>query len=489
MECAVPASLCRRTLKKRMNSKAELSSSLAASVNFVRRHKVELSLFFCLWFAYGAAANSRNQFEFNLQQAGVEAMVERHHFFLEGSPTPRFQMQVYYYDGGKPFGDVFSHNGHQYAAKQPGQFMAGAIAYFFLRIFGLDYLHHYALTSALVSFLTTSLVTALAAVAVFAAVRELTNGRRFWPLMCAVIYGLGTTAFVYSGFAYHDALAAGYLVIAFFFALLIAQRRATGRSAKLLAAGCGLLLGLTITTSMLPFFMACVVGLYVISVRQWKLTGLLLLGGVVGIAPLLFFNSVSFGNPFLNSYMAGGYPESMLHLNLSNSIAKVRLYLAEITFYVPVLWLGILGMVFFPREFRRAQVVLIGLLIAQTLQVLNIESHGGCHYGPRFLLPIMPFACVSLCGSSYLRSRLMKGLSISATVVVGAVSIFISGVGALFTAMYCDVEQYAFWPALQNLRSLKLENFPLAIWLFVPLLLSMILLAYSLQEHRRSISD
>jgi hypothetical protein len=470
--------------RKPMNSKAEFPPSLAASVNFIRRHQVELALFFCLWFAFGAAANSRNQFEFNLQQAGVEAIVERHHFYLEGSSTPRFQMQVYYYDGGKPFGDVFSHNGHQYAAKQPGQFMTGAIAYFFLHLFGLDYLHHYTLTSVLVSFLTTSLITALAAVAVFAAVRQLTNGRLFWPLVCALIYGLGTTAFVYSGFAYHDAIAAGYLAIAFCFALLLAQRRATGRLAKILAVSCGLLLGLTITTSMLPFFMACVVGLYVIWLRQWKLTGLLMLGGVIGIAPLLFFNSVSFGNPFLNSYMAGGYPESMLHFNWSNSMAKVRLYLTEITFYVPVVWLGILGLAFFPRRFRREQIVLVGLLIAQTLQVLNIESHGGCHYGPRFLLPIMPFVCVSLCGFSYLRSRVVKTLSISATMVLGAISIFISATGALFTAMYCEVERYALWLALQNLRSLRLGDFPLAIWLFVPLLLSVILLGYSIRRLR-----
>jgi hypothetical protein len=170
----------------------------------LRAHRVGLSLFFCLWVIYGAVVNSRNQYEFNLQQAGVEAVVERHHFYLEGSSTPRFQMQVYYYDGGKPFGDVFSHNGHQYAAKQPGQFMAGALAWFFLRLLGLDYQHHYTLTSALVSWLTTSLVTALAAVAVFAMVRELTSGRLFWPLTCALIYCLGTTAFVYSGIAYHD---------------------------------------------------------------------------------------------------------------------------------------------------------------------------------------------------------------------------------------------------------------------------------------------
>lgn len=471
-----------------MNSEAEVGSSfprpgiISSGWNLVRRHKVELSLFFCLWLVYGVAVNARNQFEFNLQQAGVEAIVERHHFYLEGSPTPRFQMQVYYYDGGKPFGDVFMHDGHQYAAKQPGQFMLGAIVYFFLHLTGLDYLHHYTLTSALVSFLTTSLVTALAAVAVFGTVSELTQERLFWPLTCGLIYGLGTTAFVYSGFAYHDALASGYLVIAFFFALLLAQRRATGLSAKLLAFGCGLLLGLTITTSMLPLFMVCVVGLYVVLLRQWKLTGLLVLGGVVGIAPLFWFNLISFGNPFLNSYMAGGYPESMLHLDLSNSVQKIRLYLSQVTLYVPIVWLGIVGMVFFPRSLRRKQVVLVFLLIAQTLEVLNIESHGGCHYGPRFLLPVMPFVCVSLCGFSYLRARLIKAALVSATIALGAISIFISAMGALYTAMYCDVGRNALWPALQNLRLLKMNGFPLVVWLMVPLLLSVFLLGNSIRR-------
>src|SRR5438128_2182012 len=133
----------------------------------VRAHSVELSLFLCLWFSCGVVLNSRNQSSFNLQHAGIEAMVERRHFYLEGSSTPRLQMRAYLDNAGRPFGDVFMYRGHQYAAKQPGQFMSGAFVYFLLHLFGLSYLNHYLLTSALVSFFTTSLVTAAAAVAVF----------------------------------------------------------------------------------------------------------------------------------------------------------------------------------------------------------------------------------------------------------------------------------------------------------------------------------
>ena len=178
-----------------------------------------------------------------------------------------------------------------------------------------------------------------------------------------------------------------------------------------------------------------------------------------------FYNAVSFGNPFLNSYMAGGYPESMLQLNLSNSFEKVRLYLAEITLYVPIVWLGILGLLFFPRNLRREQVILVVLLMAQMFQVLNIESHGGCHYGPRFLLPAMPFLCVGLAGFDYLRSGIAKRLAMATVMLAGLVSIFISTLGAMYTAMYCDVGQYGLWAARQNLGALTLKDFPMVTWL------------------------
>ena len=167
--------------------------------NLLREHRVELFLFFCLWFAYGAAVNSRNQYEFNLQQAGVEAIVERHHFYLEGSSTPRLQMQVYYYDGNKPFGDVFAHDGHQYAAKQPGQFMAGAVAWFFLRLFGLDYRHHYTLTGAVVGLRAGYSARGGRS---FAMVRQLTR-KTLWPHL-RVDLRFGTTA-IFSGFCLSDA--------------------------------------------------------------------------------------------------------------------------------------------------------------------------------------------------------------------------------------------------------------------------------------------
>jgi len=136
--------------------------------------------------------------------------------------------------------------------------------------FGLTYLKNYLLTSALVTFFTASLVLAVSASAVFKIARELAADREalFWPAGAALIYALATTTFSYSGIAHHDALATGYLVIAFYFIFQL-SRRQVEQHAYLKSCAAGLLLGLTITTSMLPFFMVILCLLYFLLLRRW----------------------------------------------------------------------------------------------------------------------------------------------------------------------------------------------------------------------------
>ncbi|HEX3279824.1 MAG TPA: hypothetical protein VHR36_01220, partial [Pyrinomonadaceae bacterium] len=396
------------------------------------------------------------------------------------------KIKVYYYEDGRPFGDTFMYNGRQYAAKQPGQFMAGAVVYFFLRLLGLSYLNNYTLTSALVTLFTSSLAIAAAALAVFRITRLLTGGESLlWPLASAILYAFGTTAFAYSGFAYHDTLASGYLVVAFYLVMLLARKQVNQRHVMLVAAAAGVLLGLTVTTSMLPFFMACVVAVYLVWISRRKVALAAVAGGLVGVAPLLFFNAKAFGNPLLNSYSAGGYPESFLSLNLHNSIQKTWLYISELTLYDPIVWLGILALAFYPRAFRREVVVILGLFLAQMFQILNIESHGGCHYGPRFLLPALPFAAIGLAGFHYLQSKSASWVALIAVGSVGVASVAINGVGALSGAMYCDVQVYAFWRGLASLQGEGLKDFPLAKWLVVLVIFSLLLFVYSIQRYTR----
>lgn len=70
-----------------------------------------------------------------------------------------------------------------------------------------------------------------------------------------------------------------------------------------------------------------------------------------------------------------------------------------------------------------------------------------------------------------------------AVALVGAAGIAINAVGAFYGAMYCDVQVYAFWPALAALQSGGLKNLPLAKWLVIPVGVSLLLFGYSLQRY------
>ncbi len=444
---------------------------------------LKLWLFLFLWCAYGAAINSANLVDFNLQQAGVEAIVERKQFSIDGSASPHLQFRAYTHRG-RPFGDIFDYNGHLYAAKQPGQFMAGALVYFFLHLFGLNYVNDYLLVSALVTFFTTALATALAAVAVFEAARELSGGHAVaLPLVAALAYGLATPAFVYSGIAHHDQLASAYLAIAFYLVLLIARRRVSSHAEKPAALGAGLLLGLTLTTSVLPVLMVIVVFIYLVSLPGWKTIIFAALGIIVGMAPMLIYNAAAFGNPFLLPNLAGGYRDTFLIPNPNQWLSHAGFYVSAIALYVPAFLLGLAGLIFFPREQRREQIVLVIILAVLAVHVLNIETDGGCQYGPRYLLPAMPFACLGLIGFAYLRATTARRLGIAFVSVVTVASFVVSVLGAVYGAMYCETGRYALWPYVNALSRGDWRAMPLARGLVLPLIISALSLAFAARTY------
>jgi hypothetical protein len=454
--------------------------------------RLALFLFLVLWFTYGTLINSANLLDFDLQQIGAEAMVERGHFYLEHSLPGHRQTK----------GDVFSYRGHNYAAKQPGQFMAGAIVYWLLHKLGLSYLDHYLLTAALVTFFTTSLVMAAGSVALFAIARELSaeghgpaqpagapvvkSRRLFWPLAAALSYALGTTAFAYSGIAQHDALAASYLVLSFWLMLQLAKENTGHRISFLRALGAGLLLGLTISTSMLPFFMALTFLLYFLYVRRWSLLPIFLLGLLGGLLPLFVYDAVSFGNPFLLPNVAGAdvFSDTFFFFDPNNFGDKLVLYARSLMLYVPVFALGLLGLSYYPSKGEARFVAVVCALLGLFLFVLNISSDGDCQFGPRYLLPAMPFVCLGIAGFSYLSTTMERRIAAVALGLVGLVSFAVNLVGALRGAMNCPHGSNALGNQLLALRYGPNLSYPLATWLLLPLLICLLLLVQQFARAR-----
>jgi MFS family permease len=447
--------------------------------------RVEVLLFLLLWFAYGVVINSDNLLRFNLQQIGVEAIVERHQFYLEGSAAPELQ----------PLGDVFFHQGHKFAAKQPGQFMAGALVYSVLSVLGLRYVNNYLLTSALVTFFTTSLVLALSAVAVFRIARELTKDSTslFWPMLTTFAYALATTVFPYSGIAHHDALATGYLVLALYLIFQLSrQGRPYGRGAILGSAVAGLLLGFTITTSMLPFFMVLVGAIYFVSLRRWKLMPFFLAGALIGLLPLFVYNARSFGSPFLlpNVVGAGMFADTFFHFDPKNLGNKLIFYATMVLVYVPVFAVGLLGLTYYPRSLKRRPffLTLLAMIVVLVVYILNISTGGDCQFGPRYMLPAMPFACLGIAGFSYLSTGSERRIAGAVVVLVTLLSFVVDLVGAVQGAMCCPDGGNALRNQLTSLVHRDFHSFPLAPWLLVPLAICTALFVVTLARRRDRLS-
>ena len=439
--------------------------------------RIQLLLFLFVWFAYGLTINSGNLTAFGLQQAGVEAYVERHHLYLEGSQVELLKV--------RPVVDAFLYNDHIYPAKQPGQFMAGAVAYAPLHWFGLSYSNHYLLTAALVTFLTASLLMALSAVAVFRSVLLLQSSTElFWPITVTLTYAFATTAFPYSGIAWHDSLATSYLVVSFYLLLEIEHTQNVERRRIFVLLG-GLLLGLTITTSMLPFLMVVVLAVYYVLLQPRRLFAYFVIGVLLGLSPLLIYNWICFGNPLLLPNVAGNYRDTFFHLSGPNFVEKLRFYAHMLTVYVPVFWIGLLGLAFFPRRLRHEQVLIVLLLLASFIYILNIDATGTCQYGPRYLLPAMPFACLGLIGFRFL-SLSWRQVTVPLVLLIALTSLTINLIGALQGAMLCDFPHFAAGLYLAQMLSGETRTYPLAPWLAAPFAIWIIFLAWTMSQRKRN---
>jgi MFS family permease len=465
-----------------MRAQDKKAGNLWQRVRGASAFRVEVLCFLVLWLVYGAAINSDNLVKFNLQQIGVEAIVERHQFYLEGSDVPELW----------PGGDVFFYQGHKYAAKQPGQFMAGAAVYWVLRGLGLRYKANYLLTSALVTFFTTSLVLALSAVAVFRIARKLTLDTQslFWPILTACIYALSTTVFAYSGIPHHDALATGYLVIAFYLIFDLPRGGWDGRGAMIQSAGAGLLLGLAVTTSVLVFFMTIVCALYFLWLRRWRLIPFFLVAVIIGLVPLLIYDARSFGDPFLLPNVAGAhlFTDTFFHFSAKNFGDKLVWYLTMLFFYAPVFLAGCFGLSYLPRAFKRtpAFLTLLAMLVVLTAYILNVQTGGDCQFGPRYLLPAMPFACLGIAGYSYLSTNAERRLASVIVLLLGVVSFAVNLLGAVQGAMCCPDGRNAARDQMARLAQGDVNYFPLAPWLLVPLFMCAVLLVWSLWQSRKA---
>ena len=225
----------------------------------------------------------------------------------------------------------------------------------------------------------------------------------------AVTLGLATLVLPFSTLLFAHVPAAGLGFLAF--ALLFEPG---GSLVRVGAAGAAA--GLAVAADLPLAVVAAAVGLYA-AARAPRVRRLLAFaaGGVIGLAPLLAFDTWAFGSPFHLAYEGaaidpgrGGVEQAHVG-NLFYTLTSphphfaVDLLLSQRGLLVlsPVLVAGAIGTVMLWRRGLRAEAALIGGLALveiawQAFRPTYALALGGWVPGPRFLIAVVPFLCFAI---------------------------------------------------------------------------------------------
>jgi hypothetical protein len=126
------------------------------------------------------------------------------------------------------------------------------------------------------------------------------------------------------------------------------------------------------------------------------------------------------------------------------------------------------------------------MLLALAAYILNIDADGTCQYGPRYLLPAVPFASLGLIGFSFFQRKGLRWVAGSIVLTCAVVSFAINLVGAIHGAMLCDFPHSAFGLYLSQMLHGEMRSYPLAVWLALPFCFSLVLFLQALLRHKSS---
>ena len=301
-------------------------------------------------------------------------------------------------------GDESYFDGHYFSNKAPGVAFLCLPFYLLLQTLGLPSGVHVLalLASALPAFVLLLLVRRVA-----------DDWEPGFGTAAAITLGAGTLFLPFTSLFFAHVLSA-FLGFA---AFAVLWRERAGPSRALLVAAAGLLAGLAVLVEYPLALVGLVLGFYVVGRAPVVRRGLAYTAGVIaGVLPLLLYNRWAFGSFTHLSYSNLVIVRGKSGHDVVQGVGRLGAHhvqpgfhdvsgprlreLLELLFLsrgilrlMPVLVLGIVGLVMLYRRGRRAESLVIGgvTILILTYDSGFVDPFGGWGPGPRYLMPMMPF--------------------------------------------------------------------------------------------------
>jgi len=332
-------------------------------------------------------------------------------------------------------GDHAKRDGRYYCDKAPGISWLGlpayAVAYYG---FAPDPISRGFLSwsSYFVVLTSVSLISALGVVALYRmlAALNLSESRR---LLLALAYAFGTMALPFSTILYGHQTAAALLIIPL--AMLVRDRHELGD--KRLGSGAlvwvGVLLGMSVVveyTAALGVIAICLYALW--TRRPWWHVGWIVVGGAIPALLMAWYNHAAFGGPMVLPYEFSTQPHRsqgfFMGIGVPDPQALWHILLSPfrgLFFSAPWLLLALPGVVLLWRQGRDRALVTVSVVMCVLFVWLNaslVDWEGGKTFGPRYIIPAVPFLTLLCAGVLARDARRCAKASMATFVALGFVA-------------------------------------------------------------------
>ncbi|MFB3895789.1 MAG: hypothetical protein ACE14V_05745 [bacterium] len=438
-------------------------------MNWFKRNKIEIILFFFLWLIYAYFVHSEPGWNINTRIDLIYALVDR----------GTLEIDAYYNQPSKEYltSDIAVFQGHHYSDKAPGLALLGVPIYAgFINLATLVGWHPTpTLCRYIITIFTVGLLSAILGVFLYRFLAYF-NENKVYRLLLVFAYMLGTIAFPYSTLFFSHIPAAAFSFLAFYLifrkmryqqsdarsqTVAVIHQRNLVSSFWLLTSG--FLSGYALITEY-PVGII-VIGLIVYLYFQRKKFSeviLFIIPILVCCSILFIINYLQYGTPFALGYQYEQIP--MFRTGMSRGLMGITyptidaIYGTTVSpyrglfFWSPVLILGLIGLFFMKKDTRFRKEFWLFLYIIIAFFIFNFSYYtwwGGWATGPRHIIPMLPFLSIPML---YCFSRWTK-LSIGLT-CISMVVLFIA------TAADPQVPEHILYPLWQFAIPKLLDGYP-----------------------------